>query len=187
MSAANPYMTPEAVVGMTSDERYQPKVFSVSGRIGRLRYLAYTTGVNLVVMSIMVGLGAAVGAAAGAEPQGAPTGLAFGGISVLLYLALVVFAVIFGKRRINDLNKSAWLLLLFLVPVVNLFLAIYLVFFKGTEGENDYGPAPVPNTLGVTILGLVMPLVFLVATVSAIVIPAYQAYQEAARYDMSDR
>ena len=135
----------------------------------------------------MAALAAVLGASAGADPQGGATGLAFGGISVLLYLALIVFALIFGKRRINDLNRSGWLLLLLLVPIVNLFLGIYLIFFKGTDGENDYGPAPVPNTLGVTVLGLVMPLLFLVATLAAIVIPTYQAYQDAAHYEMSER
>ena len=187
MSAANPYMTPEAVVGVTSDERYQPKIFAASGRIGRLRYLAYSTGLNLVVMLIVAALAAALGTSAVADSDGATTGLAFGGISILLYLALIVLAVIFGKRRINDLNKSGWLLLLFLVPLVNIIFAFYLIFFKGTEGENDFGPAPVPNTIGVTVLGLVLPLIFLVGTLSAILIPAYQVYQENAQYDMSDR
>lgn len=180
MSAASPYMTPVGVVDLTSKEPYRPKVFSTGGRIGRLRYLAFSTVPNLVVILVVLrilgALGAPLGASAGASPPGATTGLDFGGISVLLYLALVGcigLAVIFGKRRMNDLNKSAWLLLLFLVPIVNLFLPIYLIFFKGTEGKNDYGPAPVPNTVGVTVLGVVLPLLFLAATLSAIVIPAY--------------
>lgn len=45
-------------------------------------------------------------------------------------------------RRLHDLNRPAWWCIGVFVPLVNLVLGIYLLFFKGTEGPNDYGPDP---------------------------------------------
>ena len=41
MSEQNPYSTPGAALDTEQDQYYQPKIISFSGRIGRLRYLAY--------------------------------------------------------------------------------------------------------------------------------------------------
>ena len=48
----------------------------------------------------------------------------------------------FSIRRLHDLNKSGWFLLISLIPVINFFFGIYAGFFKGTEGPNDYGDDP---------------------------------------------
>ena len=41
---ANPYSAPDAALDTGQDDLYQPKIFSFSGRIGRMRYLAYGIG-----------------------------------------------------------------------------------------------------------------------------------------------
>lgn len=45
-------------------------------------------------------------------------------------------------RRLHDLNRSGWWALIMLIPLVNLLFAVYVIFFKGTEGPNKYGPDP---------------------------------------------
>lgn len=50
--------------------------------------------------------------------------------------------IMLGVRRLHDLDKSGWWMLLLCVPLVNLFFALYLLFFKGTEGPNEYGEDP---------------------------------------------
>ena len=45
-------------------------------------------------------------------------------------------------RRLHDLNRPAWWCIGVFIPLVNLVLGIYLLFFKGTDGPNDYGPDP---------------------------------------------
>ena len=45
-------------------------------------------------------------------------------------------------RRLHDLDKSGWWLLIMCIPIVNFFLGIYILFFKGTEGANQYGNDP---------------------------------------------
>ncbi len=176
MNDQNPYTTPDASLAVEIDETYQPTVFSFSGRIGRLRYLAYLTGVYLVlaaiiipVMAILGGLGLGASGMDGMSPVVII-------MAVVLYVALLVFVFTLGKRRMNDLNRSGWWMLLFLVPLANMLLGLYMLFGPGTPGSNDFGPAPVANPIGVKILGLVFPVIGLIGIVAAIAIPAYQDY-----------
>lgn len=63
--------------------------------------------------------------------------LAFG-VSLLCFLSASSLSI----RRLHDLNRNGWFWLLCFIPLVNFFLGIYLLFFRGTEGENRYGPDP---------------------------------------------
>jgi uncharacterized membrane protein YhaH (DUF805 family) len=169
MTDQNPYTTPDASLAVDMDETYQPNVFSFSGRIGRLRYLAYITGVYLVTAAIAIPLMALVGGlAAGASDMPVFAMI----IMAVVYIALLVIVFTFGKRRMNDLNRSGWWMLLFIVPVANLLLTLYMVFGAGTDGVNDYGAAPNENPMGVKILGLFFPIISLIGIVAAVTIPA---------------
>lgn len=176
MSDQNPYSTPDATLATSDSGTYNPSIFSFNGRIGRLRYLAYNTGLNLVLTAIMIPLlGASGMMAAGGGDMSAMTG-GIGGVAVILfYIATIVISVMFGKRRLNDLNRSGWFILLFIIPIINLLLIIYMIFFSGTDGDNNYGPQAVPNTLGVKILGLLFPILMLVGIVAAVAIPMMAA------------
>ncbi len=64
----------------------------------------------------------------------------------LLWLGLIVSlcalwpALAAMTKRLHDRDKSAWWLLLLLVPVIGwLWLIIELAFFRGTNGENRFG------------------------------------------------
>ena len=48
-------------------------------------------------------------------------------------------------RRLHDLNNSGWLFLLNLIPFVSYFFPFYIAFFPGTNGDNKYGPKPLPR------------------------------------------
>lgn len=120
----------------------QTRFFHLTSRIGRLRYLAYGLGLSL--------LGVVPLAIAWSLALLSPTaGLAVGG---LVDLALCVLSIAFSVRRLHDLDKSGWWLLLVIVPLVNLGLIIYLLFFPGTVGENRFGEEQSPNS-GWVILG----------------------------------
>ena len=45
-------------------------------------------------------------------------------------------------KRLHDTNKSGWLILLGLIPIVNIGLALYMLFADGTVGHNRYGLDP---------------------------------------------
>ena len=172
MDTANPYNAPEADLKQGQDELYTPRILSFNGRIGRLRYLAYGIGANFLLMLVMVPL---VGASA--LMGGTPEGMSAVGMAALavFYVATIVISVMFAKRRLNDLNRSGWWILLLLVPLVNFILAIYLLFFPGTEGANNFGPAPAPNTAGVKIIFWLLIALFVLGIGSAVLLPVMLA------------
>jgi uncharacterized membrane protein YhaH (DUF805 family) len=45
-------------------------------------------------------------------------------------------------KRLHDLNRPGWHWLLFMIPLYNIYLAILLLFKKGTDGSNDFGSDP---------------------------------------------
>jgi uncharacterized membrane protein YhaH (DUF805 family) len=172
MDSANPYSTPDAELNHGQGELYTPSIISFNGRIGRLRYLAYAMGINCV---LMLAMGAAMAATMGAStfmagsPEGMPiTSILIGGV---FYIGIIVVSVMFAKRRLNDLNRSGWWCLLLIVPIAGQLLAIYMLFFPGTDGNNNWGSAPDANSLGVLILGWMVPVFFVLGIVAAIAIP----------------
>ncbi len=85
MSDANPYSAPDAALDTGQDVLYQPKIFSFSGRIGRMRYLAYGIGLNILLMALMIPLGG-VTAGMGGEAGMSMLGMVMVG---LFYIATI--------------------------------------------------------------------------------------------------
>ena len=165
----NPYSKPQSGLGGGDQSAYVPSILSFNGRIGRLRYLAY--GFGLSVGMVMVGAPFASMLAGFFGPDlGSSIGVILFG---LMNIAVVVLSIFFGKRRLNDLNRSGWWLAQMMVPLLNIALAVYLLFFPGSEGPNDYGPCPIENSLGVKVLALMLPVLFLVGVVTAVAVPAF--------------
>lgn len=71
------------------------------------------------------------------------TAIGAGSILSGLYSLAVLLPVLgLAVRRLHDTNKSAWWLLLYLIPVLGW---IALIVFWATEGQrepNQYGPSP---------------------------------------------
>lgn len=148
-------------------QTYQPRVFSINGRIGRLRYLAYSwiyAFLSLIVIGLAFGLLVAINRD-------------LIGLALLAYVPVVAVSLIPAIRRCNDLNKSGWLSLLSLVPIVNIGFAIWVLFFPGDADANNFGPAPAKNSNWMWLLILVPVFIGILAAVS---IPAYQQYVEKA-------
>ena len=120
-----PYESPDHTGANTPDERYQPKVFSLNGRIGRLRYFAYSRLYNVLSMVVMGILAAILFPAFTDGDPGDPSGTMLG-VMGLLYLPIFFCFIVAARRRLHDLNSNGWLSLLVLVPLVNFFFAIYL-------------------------------------------------------------
>ena len=181
MSATNLYSTPGAIVDDRSGEIYQPQFLAASGRIGRLRYLAYSMSINVLLLLVMLPIAGGMRAMHAAGGENANAGVGIMAILGIGYLIMFVMSVIYGKRRLNDLDKSGWLVLLSLVPLVNALFAIYVIFFPGTRGPNRFGPPPAPNPLGVKLMGLLFPAIFVIGILAAIAIPAYHDYTQRAQ------
>ncbi len=116
---------------MKKEETIQEKYFCFHGRLNRKRYILRSLVVG-IVSGFLAGLFTAL--------MGDP-GMAFV-VSGLFSVAGFAAEISLVVRRLHDLNHTGLLWLLSFIPVINFFLAIYLLFFKGTEGENQYGPDP---------------------------------------------
>jgi uncharacterized membrane protein YhaH (DUF805 family) len=171
MSTETPYSASGAEMNGGQRELYTPSILSFSGRLGRLRYLAYSMGTYLLLLLVMV---PTFGASAfmGGEPDVSTIGML---LMAVAYIALIVVWITFAKRRLNDLNRNGWWLLLAFVPFANFLLTLYMMFFPGTDGDNNYGAVPVANTLGVQILGWMMPVLMILGIVAAVLVPQYAA------------
>lgn len=69
-------------------------------------------------------------------------GVASSPVSSLVWLALLIPYLAVGFRRLHDINKTAWWLLLGLIPVIGAIILIIWFAKKGDPDENQYGPAP---------------------------------------------
>ena len=147
---ASPYAPPRAAVGDDLPEYATLNVFTLNGRIGRLRYLAWML-VMSVAMLFAAGIVITVGAAVSvASPLVAMI------LGLLLWIALIVgmvwISVLISVKRLHDLGWSGWLYALNLVPIVNTVFAILLLVLPGNAGANQYGAPPPRNSTAVKVL-----------------------------------
>ncbi|MCU7936752.1 MAG: DUF805 domain-containing protein [Candidatus Thiodiazotropha sp. (ex Dulcina madagascariensis)] len=168
METTSPYATPQTEL-LNDQETYGPiKILSVNGRIGRLRYIAYTIGITLICYLIM---GALSGLAVAITSQETI------GLLMIPIIALGVGAMLFINialtiQRCHDFNVSGWLSLGLLIPLV----PFIFWFVPGAVGANRFGPQPPPNRGGAVIIAVILILVVLLGILAAIAIPAYQDY-----------
>jgi len=146
----SPYAPPRANVGESLPAFATLKPFSVEGRIGRLRFLAWTMVLSLVTLPI-VGVFALI--ALGLVSGDSTTGLILGGIlAVFLFIGFMIVSILFSVQRLHDIGWSGWLWLLNLVPFVGSFFPLVMMVVPGNAGANRYGPPPPPNSTAVKVL-----------------------------------
>lgn len=61
-------------------------------------------------------------------------------LTAILSLGLLIPSIGVGVRRLHDLDKSGWWLLLCLVPIIGALVLIYWFCQPGTPGANRFGP-----------------------------------------------
>lgn len=171
--SVNPYQTPEGQLTTDDQAVGEIKFFSPSSRINRLRYWAHSMLFTFAMIAafLVIALVAAF--------VSTTLGIVLG---VIAYIAVLVFSFILVIQRLHDLNKTGWMSLLLLVPLANIYLLVLVIFFKGTEGRNDYGLQTPPNKTWHWVLALLFPVLSGVAGIlAAIALPAYQDYVKAAQ------
>lgn len=109
--------------------------FTSEGRLNRKSYIYRSFFLSIVLLVVQGILTFA------AETFGA-LDLLFSIIAFVLGIFQLAANIMIGVRRLHDLDKCGWWMLLLIVPLVNLFFCLYLLFFKGTEGPNEYGDDP---------------------------------------------
>ena len=112
--------------------------FTSKGRLNRKSYIYRSIFLSLVLSVVQGVLTFAANTIGALE-------LLFAVVAFGFSLFGFVSNIMMGVRRLHDLDLSGWWMLLLCVPLINLFFAIYIYFFKGTEGPNQYGDDPLQS------------------------------------------
>ena len=162
----SPYAPPLANVSESVAGFATLKPFGVEGRIGRLRFLAWSMVLSLVTMAV-VGVFAIIGLALVSSDSTA--GLIIGGIlAFFLCLAFLIASIMISVQRLHDIGWSGWLWLLNLVPFVGSFFPLLLLAMPGNQTANRYGAPPPPNSTAVKVLSALWLVVIALVIVGAL-------------------
>ncbi len=105
------------------------KYATFSGRAGRPEFWWWVLA--LIIASIVAGL--------------LDRGLGFDGggpIGAVLTLATLLPSIAVAARRLHDTDRSAWWLLLALIPVAGGLVLLVFYCLSGRPGPNRFGPRP---------------------------------------------
>ncbi len=123
----------------------QDNPLSLNGRFGRLSYIAWYGFLNLITFFAVITLSLALRffnlSTQSLDSHFIDTVRGVGGLGFLIISVLYFyFNLVIQVRRFHDMNRSGWFILLFIVPLVNIFVFFYLLLGSGTQGINHYGP-----------------------------------------------
>lgn len=99
------------------------------GRASRSEYWRFY-GITIVIAGVLNVLSALVADTALASVVGI--------ISMVYNLAILLPSIGLGVRRLHDISKQGWYLLISLIPF-GIIYVIYLLAQKGDEDDNEYG------------------------------------------------
>ncbi len=139
----NPYSAPGAdVTPLAPHEAEPPRFFAVGGRIGRCRFLVYST-IGTAVLGVALGMAVALLEMFWLLPDNRET------LEYAVGFAAFMPMLIMARRRLHDLNRKGWWLLLLLLglftTVAAVFMILFLLLSPGSENTNRYGPVPAHN------------------------------------------
>lgn len=113
------------------------EIYTTEGRLNRWRYFKYQiiwVLISAVVGAILGFIGGLLSGNAESLLVTVPTGM--------WSFAAGIGSIMLGIRRLHDLNKSGWFMLLLLIPLINLVFALYVYLAPGQVGANKYGADP---------------------------------------------
>lgn len=127
---------------------YEPLApLSLTQRLGRLRLACYQFTAGLITALVIL-LNLLLAQAYWPGWTGSLIAAAVAVLAMIYQLGLLV-------RRLHDMDKSGFWILLSLVPVINIFFYLYLYLGEGSGAMNRFGtPNPPPGVLVLSIGGL---------------------------------
>jgi uncharacterized membrane protein YhaH (DUF805 family) len=120
----------------------QQLLFSFEGRIGRATYWYFVLAVFVVFIILGIVFGFSMAGSIG--PNGQVSGGGVGSAIIGLACLLVIWpSLAVQAKRWHDVDKSAWWILIGLVPAVGGLIAlVFNGFIAGTPGPNQFGNPP---------------------------------------------
>ncbi len=117
---------------------------SAQGRFGRLSSIGWYAFVHLITFFASIALSLTVGIfnlnTLSMDNQFVNTLTGITGLGfVIILLLYLYFLTVITVRRLHDMNRSGWFVLLFMLPLLNILLGMYLLLGSGTAGINNYG------------------------------------------------
>ena len=112
------------------------KYATFSGRAQRSEYWWFVL-FNIIVsllLALLFGNG---------HGMGGGMGMGGGNLANSLWsLATLLPSLAVGARRLHDIDRAGWWLLLAFIPLLGLIILLYFFATKGTLGPNRFGPDP---------------------------------------------
>ncbi len=71
------------------------------------------------------------------------------GLTGIYSLAVLLPSIAVTVRRLHDADKSGWLVLLGLIPIVGTIILFIICITPGTPGPNKYGPDPTAGNISI--------------------------------------
>ena len=63
-------------------------------------------------------------------------------VIIFLLFPILISCYMNAIRRLHNLDKSGWFILIILIPIINVVFGWYLLLEKGTSGSNRHGSDP---------------------------------------------
>lgn len=163
---SNLYAAPTADMAspLANSQTYLPRMFELNGRIGRVRYLVYASVISIIMFAVI-----GVVLALLAKSVGLTTLLAIG---LIMWIPMFVILYYVLRRRLHDLGKSGWFGLLQFFPLLNIGFILWVLFARGNDASNEYGPPPAANTRPLVIAAWLIPIAMLAS------MPSYFKFEE---------
>ncbi len=117
-------------------------LFSFDGRVGRKTYWLFLVAVLVIFMGIQFAALGPMIAAAAADPEAAAN-MSFPVWIWIIFIPMMWMSLAVQAKRWHDVDKSAWWILIGLVPFVGGLIAlVFNGFIAGTPGPNRFGEGP---------------------------------------------
>lgn len=161
----NPYAIPKSNIVLDTEDYGEIHLFSSQGRIGRLRYMAYSFSIiygAFILAALLVFVFPNLLNSSTYRVDGILVIIGLG------LLSLMFIPILLTIQRLHDMDRSGWLILLFFIPLLNAVLTLALIFMPGSAARNQYGAPPPPNSLLVKIFGVLPLLVMLFGMLSSL-------------------
>ena len=94
--------------------------------------------VNFIISTLIVGVDNALGFSFNYIGNVSGTGV----FNLLYNLLILIPSLAVAVRRLHDIGKSGWMLLIGLIPLVGAIWLLIFLLRDSEAGENKYGPNP---------------------------------------------